>query len=163
MKKAIETLPPLKLIGITARTNNAREMDPAAACIGAMMGRYFGGGLAHQIPGRITPDTTYCVYTHYESDVMGDYTYFIGEAVDAFDAVPEGLEMLEIPAQRYAHFTTEPGAMPGVVIGAWQSIWSMSDEVLGGARAYVADMEIYGAGATDPQNSIVDVYIGIAA
>jgi predicted transcriptional regulator YdeE len=51
--------------------------------------------------------------------------------------------------------------MPDVVIAAWQAIWAMNDSELGGKRRYVADFEIYDDRASDPNNTIVDIYIGI--
>ena len=51
--------------------------------------------------------------------------------------------------------------MPGIVVEAWQKIWQMSDSELGGVRSYIADFEIYDERAFDPQNAVVDIYIGI--
>jgi len=73
-------------------------------------------GLPSQISHRIEPNTTYCVYTDYESDFNGDYTYFIGEKVSSFDNLPEGFVALTIPAQNYVKFTNGPGPMPHVCI-----------------------------------------------
>lgn len=50
--------------------------------------------------------------------------------------------------------------MPDIVIQAWQAIWKMTPEDLGGKRTYRADFEIYDQRAQDPQNSVVDIYIG---
>lgn len=33
--------------------------------------------------------------------------------------------------------------------------------MLGGARAYIADFEIYDESSSDPHSAIVDIYIGI--
>jgi predicted transcriptional regulator YdeE len=49
-----------------------------------------------------------------------------------------------------------------VVPAAWLQIWSQEDKhQLGGQRAYRADFEVYDKRAADPQNSQVDVYVGI--
>ena len=81
MQKATVTLTELKLVGITTRTNNSQifERDPSTNKIAATVQKYFHNGLAEQIKDRKNPGTTFCVYTNYESDVNGDYTYFIGE------------------------------------------------------------------------------------
>jgi predicted transcriptional regulator YdeE len=118
MKKIQTELPEIKLVGITARTNNANESDPSLAKITPTMLKYFNEGLPAQIPHRAKPGTTYCVYTDYESDITGDYTYFIGEEVEAFEAIPDDFKTLVIPPQIYAKFTTESGSMPNVVIDA---------------------------------------------
>jgi predicted transcriptional regulator YdeE len=117
--------------------------------------------LPAKFPHRVKPETTFCVYTDYESDITGDYTYFIGEEVSSFETIPEGFQTLSIPAQTYAKFTTEPGPMPDVVIGAWQKIWQMTPEDFGSQRRFSADFELYDERASDHQNATLDVYIGI--
>lgn len=67
---------------------------------------------------------------------------------------------LVIPQGSYQRFTTEKGQMPNVVISAWQAIWKMNQEALGGERNYVADFEVYDERATDPANTMIDIYIG---
>lgn len=161
MKKIQTELPEIKLIGITARTNNANEINPSLAKITPTVQKYFHAGLPAKIPHRTQPEKTFCVYTDYESDITGDYTYFIGEEVSSFENVPDGFETLSIPAQVYAKFTTESGPMPHVVIGAWQKIWQMTPEDFGGPRRFSADFEVYDERASDHQNATLDVYIGI--
>lgn len=51
--------------------------------------------------------------------------------------------------------------MPEVVISAWQKIWAMNENDFGGKRKYVADFEIYDQRASDPNNTIIDICIGI--
>jgi predicted transcriptional regulator YdeE len=161
MKKTAANLAALKLLGITARTNNALEMNPESAKIGITMHKYFSQAMPDKIPNRKAPGTTFCVYTNYESDVNGDYTYFIGEEVTSFDSVDAQLETLIIPAQDYAKFTNEPAPMPAACINMWQNIWQMSASDLGGQRAYVADFEVYDARSIDQQNTVLDIYIGV--
>ncbi len=163
MQKIITILPEIKLVGITARTSLASEMNLATAKIGATVQKYFHGNHPEKINNRKNPGVTYCIYTNYESDFTGEYTYFIGEEVYSFGDLPEGFETLVIPGQRYAKFTTESGAMPAVCIGAWQKIWTMTAAELGGERAYVADFEVYDERALDHQNTILDVFVGLLA
>ena len=79
----------------------------------------------------------------------------------SFDALSEGFSVLTIPEQKYAKFTNGPGAMPDICINAWQDIWQMKVEELGGERRYLADFEIYDERASDQQNVVFDIYIGI--
>jgi predicted transcriptional regulator YdeE len=51
--------------------------------------------------------------------------------------------------------------MPMVLINAWQGIWRMPPESLGGERRYHTDFEVYDERASDPQNTILDIYVGI--
>lgn len=163
MQKTITTLPEIKLVGITARTSLVSEMNLATAKISSTVQKYFYGNYPEKIQYRKKPATTYCVYTNYESDFKGEYTYFIGEEVDSFGDLPEGFETLVIPEQRYSKFTTESGAMPAVCISAWQKIWIMNPTELGGARAYIADFEVYDERALDHQNTVLDVFVGLRA
>jgi predicted transcriptional regulator YdeE len=161
MKKTIAQLPEIKLVGITARTNNASEMNPTTSKIGLTAQTYFHGGLAEKIAHRKNPGTTYCIYTNYESDFTGDYTYFIGEEVTSFKDAGSEFETLSIPSQNYAKFTNGPEKMPDVCISAWQQIWAMSPSDLGEVRNYIADFEVYDERSRDLQNVTLDIYIGI--
>ncbi len=152
------TLPEITLIGIKTRTNNQNEMNSETAKIGPTVGQYFSQQLSSKIHNRTSPGKTYSVYTDYASDMSGDYTYFMGEAVDSVDNIPEGLTVIKIPAQKYVKLTNGPGPMPGVCIELWQQIWS--SETLSSQRAYIADFEIYDERAIDPHNTTLDIYIG---
>lgn len=161
MEKTAAQLPEIKLVGITARTNNAAEFNPATAHIPNTIQQYFQKGLSEKIAHRKQPGTTYCAYTDYESDLNGNYTYFIGEEVDSFDNLPEGLTPLTIPAQTYTKFTNGPAPMPNVCISLWQKIWQMPSSELGGTRSYRADFELYDERAHDQNNTVLDIYIGL--
>jgi pimeloyl-ACP methyl ester carboxylesterase/predicted transcriptional regulator YdeE len=150
-----------KIVGITVRTNNQAEANATAGKIFPCVQTYFHQNIASQIPHRVAPGTTYCVYCDYASDHQGDYTYLIGEEVSSFAQVPSTLTTLTIPAQKYIKFTCGPGAMPEVLRSAWQQIWDMSPKELGGQRRYAADYEVYDERAADHQNLIFDIYVGI--
>lgn len=153
----------LILVGISCRTNTANELDPATAKIGGTLQRYMQDQVANAIVNRKQPGTTYCVYTEYESDLTGDYTYFVGEEVTNSTAISGDLEQLIIPVCPYVKFTTELGNMPGICISAWQNIWAMDAQALGGERAYEADFEVYDTRAIDPKETVLDIYIGLKA
>jgi predicted transcriptional regulator YdeE len=154
-------LPEIKLVGLHVRTNNKAEMDPLTAKISPCVQQYFHQQWAEKIPHRTHPGRTFCAYTNYESDYTGDYTFYIGEEVNSLEDIPEGLESHIIPPQTYINFITQPGPMPTVLINAWQDIWKMSSENLSGERSYHTDFEVYDERASDPQNTILDIYIGI--
>lgn len=161
MKKEKVSRSEISLIGLAIRTNNKNEMNTQTAKIGELVRYYHQEEIAAQIPNRINFGVTLSVYTDYDSDEHGNYTYFIGEEVDSFEEVPEGLHVLIIPPADYQKFTTEAGKMPDVVIQAWQQIWGMGGQELGGKRTYLADFELYDHRAIDVDDSIVDIYIGI--
>jgi predicted transcriptional regulator YdeE len=161
MQKTLTTKPEIKLVGLTTRTNNKNEMNPETAKIGAMVGQFFGGSVMGGVSNRNNPGVTFAVYTNYESDEHGDYTYFIGEEVSSFENVPAELKQLTIPSASYQKFTTPSGKMPDVVINAWQQIWKMTSDDFEGKRAYQADFEVYDQRAMNPANTSLDIYIGI--
>ncbi|MBP6103817.1 MAG: AraC family transcriptional regulator [Gammaproteobacteria bacterium] len=154
-------LPTIKVVGIKTRTNTASEMNPATSKIGETVQKYFQNALSEKMIYRKKPGTTYCCYTDYESDLSGDYTFFMGEEVSSFDDLPEGFSTLTIPAQQYTTFTSNPGPMPDVCINLWQKIWTIPPETLGGTRSYETDFELYDERAKDPKNTVLDIYIGM--
>lgn len=161
MQKTVTELPEIKLLGILCRTNNTAEMNISSAKIAPTIQKYFRQAVGEEIPNRKNPGTTYCVYTDYESDFTGDYTYFIGEEVKVGGDSMEGFSSIIIPAQNYAKFTSKPGIMPEVCIDMWQNIWKMKSGELGGKRAYLADFEVYDKRALDPSKTVLNIYVGV--
>lgn len=161
MQIQIIDLNEIKLVGIKIRTNNANEFTQDKAKIGACVLKFFSEKLFEKIPHRQSPGKTFCVYTEYESDFTGDYTFFIGEEVSSFDDFPDSLSTHIIPAQTYIKHTTDAGPMPIVVQNAWKEIWEKDEDTLGGERAYHSDFEVYDQRAINPLSTIVDIYVGL--
>ncbi len=163
MKKELVSLPAKLVVGISTRTNNQQEITPEKGRIWPCVMSYFHQNLAQTIPNRKNPGVTLCLYTDYESDHTGDYTYFIGEEVTSIENLPQGVEVLAVPAQHTMKFTTQPGNMPEVIRNAWFEIWSLSADDLGGKRIYKADFELYDERANTPDHIgiVVDIFIGI--
>ncbi len=162
MKTEKVDLEGLTLIGTTVRTNNKDEMHPDTSKIGAHVHSYFSNKLADNFKERCSPNTTYSVYTEFESDENGDYTHFIGEAVTSLDNQDlSKFKKLIIPASAYQKFTTNAGKIPNVVIEAWQNIWQMKPQDFLGKRRYIADFEVYDQKAGDQNNAVIDIYIGV--
>ena len=111
---------------------------------------------------RVDPSTNYIVYTNYQSDASGEYTCFIGTEVSLCQYLDENkFTSLTIPSQKYVKFTNGPGPIPEVSIEAWKEIWAMSEGDPCANRSYISDFEVYDERAIDPQNAILDIYIGI--
>ncbi len=162
MNKERVKLEGLKLVGLTTRTNNKDEMTSDKGKIGPLANQYWSNQTGNNFKHRTNPGVTYCVYTDFESDENGEYTYFIGEEIDSFDTQDtNSFSILTIQPSFYQKFTTEPGQMPKVVINAWQNIWKMDENDFQGKRTYLADFEIYDQRAANPNKAIVDIYIGI--
>ncbi len=147
------------VIGISARTTNAKEMS-GHGVIGKMWQRVATERLLEKIPNRIGSDTL-ALYTDYESDANGAYTFVIGVEVKSVSKIPAGMVAVKVPAAKYAVFTSARGPVEKVVPETWGRIWGLSDAALGGKRAYKTDFELYDRRAADPQNALVEVYVGI--
>jgi len=147
------------VVGISARTSNAKEMTPDGV-IGKQWGRLMQEGLLAKIPNK-ADENIVAVYTDYASDHNGEYTYLLGARVTSDGSVPTGMIAKKIPAGRYAVFTSEKGVAQKVVSELWMKINSLPKTAVGGDRVYRADFEIYDERAMDPQNLQMDAYVGI--
>lgn len=147
------------VVGITARTNNAQEMSGNGK-IGDVWQTFLQPSLVAKIPNKIGVDPI-AVYTDYETDHTGHYTYLLGLPTAPVEALPANLTVKHIPAGRYAVFSSDRGPLIQVVPEIWQRIWSMSPKELGGTRSFKTDFEIYDQRAADPENAQIDVYVGL--
>ena len=147
------------IIGIAARTSNAKEIS-GEGVIGEQWNKLIQGGLFGKIPHKTDGFPT-AVYTDYANDHTGEYTILIGARVSSDADVPQGMVTKKIPAGKFAVFTSEKGPADRVVPALWMKINSLPKTVVGGDRTYAADYEIYDQRAIDPQNMVMDVYVGI--
>ena len=148
------------VIGIEARTNNAKEMGKDGI-IPKQWARFFADGTLAKIPNKVDP-TIHAVYTNYASDRNGDYTFLIGARVSQTSLIPAGMVARKVPAGKYAVVTSAQGPVERVVPQTWQQIYSLEDSsTLGGPRSYQADFELYDQRSRDPKDSQVDIYVGI--
>lgn len=156
-------LPAFTVMGLSTRTTNALEGTPEGGKIGPLIQKYYEEKIVDQLPSPVFPGVSYSLYAAYESDFQSPYTYLFGEQVPEGSVVPDGLTLFTVPAQAYAVFTVGPGPMPALVINAWQKIWQMNEKELGGRRLYLGDFERYDQRAANPEQAIVDIYVGIAS
>jgi predicted transcriptional regulator YdeE len=160
MKPKIIEQKECRVIGIEVRTNNSKEMT-GTGIIPKQWDRFFKENIPAKIPGKVDSNIV-VVYSNYQSDNTGDYDYLIGAKVSDASVVPAGMVAQRLPAGKYAVFTTAAGPVGKVVSEKWQEILDLeSKSGLGGTRAYKADFEVYDQRSRDPQNSQVDVYIGL--
>ncbi len=141
------------LIGITVRTTN--ENGQAAQDIGALWNRFMSEEVAGRIPGK-TDDNIYCVYTAYEKDYTRPYTTLLGCSVKGLDNIPEGMTGLIIEKARYRKYTAQGNIHEDAVFNEWQKIWNSDID-----RTYIADFEVYGEKAKNPEQAEVDIFIAV--
>lgn len=162
MKQKLVEKDEIKIIGLRIRTNNQLEFNPETSSISKLVDNYWSQNLAQKIKSRLSPNKTYSIYTDYESDEAGDYSYFLGEEVSNFSNQDLSFfTPLTIPKQRYHCFTTEKGALPNIVIDGWKAIWQMDEVTLKGKRNYIADFEIFDERCMNPLDAEVEIFVGI--
>jgi predicted transcriptional regulator YdeE len=148
------------VIGVEVRTSNAKEAS-SDGVIGKQWQMFFQDDTLKNIPNKTGSDL-YAVYSDYSGDRNGEYAFLIGARVEDGSTAPPGFVLKTIPSGKYAVITTEGGPVAKVVVAAWQRVWQLEGKhELGGSRAYKADFEVYDQRATDPENSVVDLYIGV--
>jgi predicted transcriptional regulator YdeE len=152
--------PEFSVIGIQARTSNAREVR-GGGVIPKQWTRFFDEGIADKIPNKVG-STIYAVYTNYASDYNGEYDFIIGMKVSNVSDVPPGMVAKKVPGGKFAVITSAKGPVAQVVPQAWQRVYSLdNNQQLGGPRAYKADFELYDQRSQNPQASQVDLYVGL--
>ncbi len=144
------------LVGLEARTSNAREMTPNGV-IPKLWTRSMKEGSVEKIPNRVSSDTI-VLYTNYQSDHNGEYTYVLGAKVASPQDVPAGMSVHRVPAGEYARFSAPDGSSPSVIVGLWQHIWSLEDSGQL-ARAYRTDYEVHHP--LQDGKTPLDVYVGL--
>jgi len=159
MNPRVEEQAGFTVIGIAARTSNAKEMTGDGQ-IGKMWMKFMQEGVFSKIPNK-ADSSIVATYTDYASDHNGDYTFVLGARVTSDAVVPAGMVAKKIPGGKFAVFTSEKGPAPQVVPATWMKINSLPQTAIGGDRLYGADYEVYDERAKDPQNLQVDVYVGI--
>ncbi len=137
-----------KVAGFTAKTSNTSP--DMGAVIGGMWQRFFMPDGYAAIPGKAS-DKALGIYTEYENDERGSYTFMTGCTVSG--DIPDGFEVRTLPAGKYAKFVVR-GNMVTAVGEFWQKLWQMPLD-----RTFVFDFEEYQN--SDPDNCEVHIYIGI--
>jgi predicted transcriptional regulator YdeE len=147
------------VVGIAVRTSNAEQMTPERP-IGKQWERLFKEGVLAAIPNKADGNIV-ALYTEYASDKDGEYTYVLGARVTKVESVPAGMVAKNVPAGRYAVFTSERGPVQNVVVEMWRRVWATPKSALGGDRTYKTDFEVYDQRAQNPADSVVDLYIAV--
>jgi len=149
---------PLTVVGISVRTNNAREAGPDGL-IPKQWGRFYQGRILEKIPHKDGTEI-YAVYTDYASDHNGEYTFVIGAMVKQGTTPPPGMVAVNIPGGSYAVVSSDRGPLPQVIPAAWQRVFQLeNDGTL--HRAYKADFELYDQRSANPGDAQVDIYLGV--
>jgi predicted transcriptional regulator YdeE len=147
------------VVGIAVRTSNAEQMTEARP-IGKQWERLFKEGVLAAIPNKADGNIL-ALYSEYASDKDGEYTYLLGARVTKVENAPAGMVVKNVPAGRYAVFTSERGPVQKVVVEMWRRVWETPKSALGGDRTYKTDFELYDQRAKNPADSVVDLYVAV--
>ncbi len=137
--------------GIEVRTTN--ENGRARKDIGDLWTRFMTDGLQYKIPGKLSEDV-YCVYTDYETDHTGWYTAVIGCRVSEPEIDTVWFTAL-VPAGNFRIYQPK-GKFPDCVADTWMQIWQD-----GVTRNYLADYDLYKAGAKSFEETETEIHIGV--
>ena len=140
----------IAVAGITIRTTNAAEFNPATGKIAGLWGRFFSEGLFDTLPGKLAESPVYGVYSNYESDYLGAFDVTAGVATTQ----PEG--QLALQAGTYLVFKGA-GPMPQTVLQTWGTVWQYFQSNPDVKRTYCTDYEAYLGTDT------VEIHIGVQA
>ncbi len=127
---------PITIAGISVRTTNAAEFNPATGQIAGLWGRFFSEGLADSLPGKLADSPIYGVYSGYESDYMGAFDVTAGVATN------QPLGQLALQAGDYLVFSAT-GPMPQTVLQTWGVVWQYFQANPDMQRSYATDFEAY--------------------
>jgi len=136
--------------GIAVRTTN--QDGRARKDIGDLWTKFMSENVQSKIPDKYSDDL-YCVYTDYETDENGWYTAVIGCRV--VDVGLDGLFAALIPSGRFRVYKPQ-GKFPDSVAETWMHIWNDSDN-----GNYVADYDVYKAGARSFEETEAEIYVGV--
>jgi|SRR5579872_7381689 len=139
------------LSGIEVRTTN--KNGQARTDIGELWTRFISEGVQHKIPGKLSDDV-YCIYTDYETDHTGWYTAVIGCRVSEPE-IDTGWFSAFVPKGTYRVYKPE-GKFPDCVANTWMQIWKD-----GPARNYLADYDLYKAGAKSFEETETEIHVGV--
>ena len=131
-----------RVAGLSVRTSNADESNPATGRIPGLWNRFMEEDLSSQLEHNGAFGPTIAAYHNYASDVSGEYRLLVGREIPIGTGIPAELDSVEIPAGRYFLFTFT-GEIPGVVIEGWQQVWEYFAMPESAERAYTVDLEVY--------------------
>lgn len=144
----------MSLIGLRLPAKTSNRNNQSSKDCGSLWQRFEQEKIAGRIPGKL--DGAVCaVYFNYEGDHTRPFDYFIGCRVAPGTAVPEGLDSLEIPEQRYTYLLAR-GEMPACIANAWREVWNSNLP-----RSYTYDLEVYDERSHDWSHAEVDLFVAM--
>lgn len=137
--------------GICVRTGN-NELDVNSK-ISKVWDVLYCNNAIGEISDKVS-ETTYGLYTNYESDCTGQYDMLGGCEVSTAQNLPDKFKSIIIPAGKYAKFTFH-GDVEKDVFTFWDVIWKTELN-----RKYTCDFEEY-LPCEDCHDTDINIYIAL--
>lgn len=147
-------LPNFKLVGIKLEGKTTNENGQSNVDCGELWRKFETEDLINRISSKLSSEI-YAVYYDYEGDHTMPFSYFIGCKVDENTEIPNGLQSLEIPEQKYNKVLAK-GQMPKCVSDAWKEIWEKE-----AGRNFAYDFELYDRRSRDWKDAEVDIFLSV--
>jgi predicted transcriptional regulator YdeE len=127
-----------RVVGLSTRTTNAKEMNPATGMIGPLWKEFDAKVKVDYKDG----NRVYGVYFNYESDATGEYSVLAGtDQLNAGSSTK--LETIVIQSGKYLVFAAK-GDIPKIVFDTWGKVWKyFSTKNAKYERSYTTDFERY--------------------
>lgn len=149
MKYEIVELKEKSVAGLSVRTSNLSPDMPKI--IGGLWEKFYDGGI-YEALAKDEKKPSYGIYTQYESDETGSYTFMTACESDG-ENLPENTKAMTIPAGKYAKFTAV-GDVQTAVMNAWKEVWESDLQ-----RAFICDFEEYTS--DEMKNAVISIYVGL--
>ena len=144
-----------EVVGIQATTSNRNEQSQDSAKIPKLWQDFHHRLAAVSTRSSSLTSNCYGVYSHYKTDVNGEYTLTAG--IEAQGNVDQHFpERLHVESGQYLVFTAQ-GPLPQALIDVWSDIWAYFENQPPYQRRYASDFEHY------VNSDRVEIYIGIIA
>ncbi len=144
MDYTIEQIDEMTIAGIKTITDNKE----AISLIPKLWGEFFKDNIIEAIKCKIPSTNMYAIYTEYESDENGKYSFLLGAEVEDIKTTKTINAFATILAGKYAVFTADNKDM---VINVWQYVWQTTLD-----RNYKTDFEVY-----DMTTEKVKIFVGL--
>ena len=95
----------MKIIGLKIVTTN--ENYQSVKDQKDLWERFFKENIGDRIPNKLNAGEVLGVYTDYESDYRGKYSFVVGYEVANFNNLPKDMVGLTIPSAKYASFNND--------------------------------------------------------
>ena len=135
-------IPAFHISGVSVRTSNRDEMDPATARLGGLWDAFFSQSWERKLPSAGHERRIFGVYSAYESNEQGAFDVTAGVAVPPPLVPVAGAVQSTVLEGRYLVFTGQ-GAMPQAVIETWGEVWRYFAQNPGIRRCFGTDFEAY--------------------